>query len=773
MNDYLKDNLLIICPFSYKKAILRYLTENKLMYNIKFMSMEEYIEKKKFQYDAKTINYLVQKGLKVDNALMYLNNLLYLEDKEYNDEKLKYLSDLKKELDELHLLKYDDLFPKMLEKYQIVINGYGMLDSWHKSLFSNAKIINYPIIHDNFTIYHQKKIEDEVEMVMQNICQLLEKGIDINKISIMNIDKEYIPILKRLASIYQIPVDIPNDDSLMGTIIGKEFYQLVMSDKTKEEIVAMLEKYQNNKLYKTIINLLNQYAELDLKQCHEQIKYDLLNQKVSCSQYTNVIKIKNVFDYVDKDEYIFLVGFNNGLIPELKLDIDYIDDNLKKKMGLDLTEEINRLSKVNTLNYLKSINNLVISYKDVSSFNKYYPSILLDEMNYEEKEYIKKYDFSNEANKNSYTYYLDDYLKYGIKNDDMDLLYYNYGENEYLSYHNEFNNLDQNELINYLNNELTLSYSSVDNYYKCGFKYYLSNILKIDMYNETFMSHIGTLFHEVLRHMNDNDFNLDYYYERYLKDKEWTNKEKFFFNKLKSDLEYVIEVIKKHQFITGFNQMLYEEKIDLCLKKSPYVHFKGFVDKIMYKEKNGENLVSIIDYKTGDVDIKINNLIFGLSMQLPIYLYLVKNSDLLKNVKFTGFYLQHILNNDIKKGKKSLEEQKYDNLKLVGYSTNDIERLAVFDSSFQNSEMIKGMKVKQDGTFYSNAKVMSDEEIDQIIMLTENNIINAMNNILEGRFDINPKVIDGELVSCNFCSFKDICYRKEQNKVYLSHEDDE
>ena len=45
----------------------------------------------------------------------------------------------------------------------------------------------------------------------------------------------------------------------------------------------------------------------------------------------------------------------------------------------------------------------------------------------------------------------------------------------------------------------------------------------------------------------------------------------------------------------------------------------------MYKEKNGENLVSIIDYKTGDVDIKINNLIFGLSMQLPIYLYLVKN----------------------------------------------------------------------------------------------------------------------------------------------------
>ena len=60
-------------------------------------------------------------------------------------------------------------------------------------------------------------------------------------------------------------------------------------------------------------------------------------------------------------------------------------------------------------------------------------------------------------------------------------------------------------------------------------------------------------------------------------------------------------------------------------------------------------------------------------MQLPIYLYLVKKSNLFKNVRFTGFYLQRILSNEIRfvPGKTYLS-LKCDNLKLDGYSTSDV-----------------------------------------------------------------------------------------------------
>ena len=770
MYDFLENNLLIICPNSYKRDILKYLTDNKKILNIKFMTIEEYIKKIKFDYDVKTIHYLVKKGMKVENAITYLENMLYIEDKDYHNEKLDFLVSLKKELDDNNLLIYDKLFKKILDRYKIVIYGYGKLNDWQLSLFKSYQLIDYSKRQDKFYVYAIKRQEDEVEMVFQRIASLISEGVDINKISFMNVDSEYKPLIKRYSIIYQIPVDISCDDTLMGTTIGKDFYNMVILDMDREAIFKELDKYKENSLYASIINILNKYAELDIKDIKKEIKYELLNSKVSNKKYDNVIKIKNVFDYVGNDEYIFLLGFNNPVIPNLSLDIDYITDDIKDLVGLPKVVGLNKLSKENTLNYLSGINNLVISYKEESSFNKYFPSILLDSMNYELLEYQRDYKYSNFANKNLFTIYLDDYVKFGIKNKDLDMLYKNYGENEYLSYDNECKRLNKDKLREFLNNELTLSYSSIDNYYKCGFKYYLNDLLKVDLFDETFDIFIGHLFHYVLESMNDDRFDFDKKYNEYLKNREFTNKEKFFIEKLRSDLLFVIEVIKKHQFITGFNKMLYEKKIDIKLNDSPYVHFKGFVDKIMYKEKNGENLVSIIDYKTGNPDIKIDNLEFGLSMQLPIYLYLVNNSHLLNNMKFTGFYLQHILNVDIKKGKKSLEEQKYDNLKLVGYSSDVIDRLSTFDDTYEKSDMIKGMKVNKDGTLAKSAHPVSDDMINDILKITHEKIINAMNSILDGDFSINPKILKGKNVSCKYCTFKDICYMEEKNKVYLTSE---
>ena len=364
--------------------------------------------------------------------------------------------------------------------------------------------------------------------------------------------------------------------------------------------------------------------------------------------------------------------------------------------------------------------------------------------------------------------YLDDYVKYGIKDNNLDLLYSNYDKNNYLEYDNKFSGIDKDSLLDYLNNELTLSYSSIDNYYKCGFKYYLNNILKIDEFQETFYTIIGSLFHFVLSKMNDDSFDLEKEYNYFLKDKEFSNKERFFLDNLKNNLSFIIEAIRKHQFISGFTNMLYEHKIDIKLMDSPYVHFKGFVDKIMYKENPSETLVSIIDYKTGNTDINIKNLKFGLSMQLPIYLYLVSNSDILKNIKFTGFYLQHILNVDLnKKSNKTKEENDYDNLKLQGFSTNNLNRLSTFDSTYENSEMIRGMKLTKEGEIIKSANTLSDDEINEILKLTNDKIMEATKKILNSEFDINPKILNKKNVSCEYCTYKDICYHTEKDNVYL------
>lgn len=774
MFNFLEDNLLIICPNSYKQAILNYLELNKIIMNIKFMTLNEYKKSVMFNYDQNTIHYLVKKGMKPDNAITIINNLYYIEDKNYDNEKLNYLVSIKNELDQNYLLSYDKLFSKILKRRKVIVYGYGLLDSFSKKILADSEIIPFENKDTKYDVYHFSNIKEEVEFVFQEICDLLKNGIDINKISLMNIDSEYLPFIKMMESFYDIKVDIDNSNNLMGTIIGKKFYELLLNNKSINKIAEELKSFDNEKEYDTVISILNKYSDYNLTECIEEIKYELLNHQVSNEKLDNVIRIKNVFDYVSNDEYVFLMNFNNSSIPKLKMDTDYITDDICDLVGLDKTEVENERIKTNTLNYLSSIKNMIISYKDKSSFSEFYPSNLLDYMNYEIKEYERSMNYSEKANKSLYTTYLDDYVKYGIKNNDIDLLYSNYDKNNYLEYDNSFTGINKDNLIKYLNNELTLSYSSIDNYYKCGFKYYLSNILKIDEFEETFYTIIGSLFHYCLSKMNEDDFDLEIVYNSYLQDKEFSNKEKFFLDKLKKDLVFIIETIKKHQFISGFTKMLYEQRIDIKLMDSPYVHFKGFVDKIMYSEKDNETLVSIIDYKTGNTDITIKNLKFGLGMQLPVYLYLVNNSDILKNIKFTGFYLQHILNVNLNKSdKKTREEMNYDNLKLLGYSTNNLNRLSIFDSTYENSEMIRGLKLTMNGEISKVSSVLSDEEIDEVLKLTHEKIMDAMNNILEGKFMINPKILDNKNVSCEYCKYKDICYHSEKDNVYLDSKEGE
>ena len=193
----------------------------------------------------------------------------------------------------------------------------------------------------------------------------------------------------------------------------------------------------------------------------------------------------------------------------------------------------------------------------------------------------------------------------------------------------------------------------------------------------------------------------------------------------------------------------------------------------MYRQNESKALVALVDYKTGGADINLKYLPFGLNMQLAIYLYLVSKSNLFVNPKFIGFYLQSIFNKEssITPGKSYLS-MKEDNLKLNGYSINDPDLLEKFDDTYLNSEVIKSMKVKADGNFYSYAKVLNENNFELIINMVEDILDKSINDILNAKFDINPKVIDfKDNVGCQYCKFKDICFKKEKDNVNLQSDD--
>lgn len=776
MNFYneIEDNTIIICENNYKKYILKELNKKQLFLNIKFFSKKEFLNEYLFKYNERTLAYLINKyNYKVDIAKMYLNNLYNIENREYSNEKLQFLTNLKEELDKDKLLIYNDNFKNTIKDKNILVVGYPYLEKYELDIFNklNANIINDKENNYNHKyVYEFKTQEEEINYVCKSICKLLENGIDINKIKLVGINEDYYNDLNRIFSFYNIPIKIGNGETLYSNIITQKFLSNYTSNQEKNiEFI----KNDNQDIVKKIINICNKYVfESDALKVKKLIIEDLKNTKVDNFNLKNYIEIVDLFSPITS-EYIFLMNFNIGSMPITFKDEEYITDNIKNELNMYKANEKNKIYKNNTINKINNIKNLTITYKLKNSKNEFYPSSLVNEMNLEIKnidnDILESYSYLNDII--TYAKMEDNFRKYNIIEDNYNIYKNSLGNISYNTYNNKFSGINNNELKEYLNNKLTLSYSSLNNYNRCAFRYYIANILKLDKYEETFETFIGSLFHDILEKCFNNNLIVEEEINSYINNsnKELTIKERFFINKITNDIKFVINTLNRQQQYINLDKTLYEKNISIDKSRDISVEFTGFIDKILYKENDSQTNLAIIDYKTGFVDIDLKYLPYGLSLQLPIYLYLVKKSNLFLNPKFIGFYLQYILDKDILRDiHKDYEEEKYNNLKLMGYSNSDIHSLVEFDNTYENSCLIKGMKTKVNGEFSSYAKVLNDREIDKIIELTESNIDKAIDNILDGNFSINPKKIGYEKnIGCEFCKFKDICFKKEEDYVVL------
>ena len=141
------------------------------------------------------------------------------------------------------------------------------------------------------------------------------------------------------------------------------------------------------------------------------------------------------------------------------------------------------------------------------------------------------------------------------------------------------------------------------------------------------------------------------------------------------------------------------------------------------------------------------------------------------NVEIAGFYLQHLLPSidNYQEGKDYYIERK-NKYKLTGYSNSNRDILELFDKNYVKSNMIKSMSVTSKDEFSSNAKVLSNSEMEKLIIHVDNKINEAIKDIEARDFSINPKLI-GEFNGCDHCRFKDICYKKEEDIVRLKEVD--
>lgn len=758
-----------------KMRLLDVLSKEKRFNNNKFYSFRKLKKKLIFDYNNKTIEYVMNKyNVNINIAKIYLENLYFLKDLE--DNKVKFLNALKKDLDENNLLIYNKEFRKYLENKDITVYNKSKLSKEEKRILEGLNIRIENNLNNNYepSIYEAENIEEEVEYVIRSIKELLCKNVDINNIKIIA-SKEYNKYLDYFCDLFGLPINIASDNTFYGTKIASKFLELY----DNYEIDEIIDKLSDEENINDLITIVNKSVLVDDKYARKEfIINDLKTSKVKGVLYKNAIEIGSLDDYYSSDDYVYLIGCNKGIFPKVYNDDNFLSDKILDELDLDTSVEKNKLENKKNFEFIRNIPNLVITYNLFDGEKVKYPSNIIEELNIDVKkiEIDRRISYSKSLSNLSYAKDLDNLYKYNDEGKYLKMYQKNLNI-PYKEYNNTYFKVDKALLKDSLESGITLSYTSLEMYNECSFKYFLNSIMKLNIFENTFKIVVGKIVHHILEIGLDKKIDIDLEISNFIKDLDFSfgPKELFYLHKITKEIEFLLDYLEEQKKHSKLNEYLFEEEISIDKSYDGIdITFKGVIDKVMMTKYNDKEVIAVIDYKTGDKNIKLDTLEYGINIQLPIYLYLLKKSSRFKNSVIAGFYIEKVLNNCLNIDKnKSLETLKKENLRLQGYTNSNKTIISLLDDNYLDSKMIKGLRFKNDGSFYSTSKVLSNEEMDKLIIVVDEIIDKVIKSIVNGDYEINPKVIKGKNIACEYCKFKDICYVTKEQELVLGGEEDE
>lgn len=760
----------IVSSNSFKLTFLKEQSQVKGFKNYKFISINTLLDSVLGKVSNEGILYLLNKYNKLNIYALkeYIKYIPYVDLIKYHNEKLDYLVSLKKELIDNNYYIYDNLFINMINNSYITfvnIRHTKELDLILSKLNTKYEFIfNKSDIHE-IDYLEFDTIEQEVDYVAKSINELINSNnkITFNDIKICNANSDYTFLFNRFIHSSNLPIVLNQESNYLTKSSSKLFLSYLDKYDNFNTLFEDLKDKVSSEDYLLFLNIVNSYKGIKYKpiELESIIKYELENTSFKKINYIDKIELinpSNLSDY--KDKYIYFINFDIN-IPKVVKDNLYLEDIEKDILRLDLSIDITKHNKEDLMNSIYECNNLTITFSKTHSFNTSIRSSLVNEYNFNVSNNVKnqiKVDYITDSINIARD--LDNLNKYGEKSDNLNQAF----DVKYDSYDSNFTQLSK-ESIDLMKSKMRkLSYTSMDDFYSCKFKYYLSYVLKLNEFEDTLKISLGNIAHKIFEDSYKDNFDYDTSLNEAIIEmlnkptrvnKELTNKEKYYIDRLNIAVKDAIKQHKEHEKLFKLNKVLTENNFNIEL--NDYLSFTGKVDKIYYSEL--EKKFIVVDYKTGNKAASLNNLSDGSNQQLPSYLYLISegnntNKEVdLKGYKPIGMYLEHIGIN---------KQNKLDEIKLKGFTSENGYDQDLIDLSFTN------LRITQSGAIHGADlnKVLSVSEFDKCVNILKDNINEFIKCYNEAQFDIKYKVLSN-VEACSFCNYKDICFKTTLNKNSL------
>ncbi|MDT8337317.1 MAG: PD-(D/E)XK nuclease family protein, partial [Candidatus Izemoplasmatales bacterium] len=481
---------LLICANQDKLQILNYLSDNSIFLNLDFYDSH-------FPYLSFNKNYLFYLsknfGIKPYLGERFRKYFDYIDiSKEYISDKIKHLQEIKKTLLKNNIL---------IEKKRVYSQVYQVNDLFVPDKFNQnvEKIYTNKVSENKVALYKAIDHLEQVKFVYEKVIDLLENGIDINKINILNSTVENDVSLGKLFHDSSIPYNINKRFSLSEYPVMINLIKH-LRETGYEKALNYLTGLEKNDVINKIIRVFNTYEKVLFIEDIEVLIYELKRLSLIDSGYAEAINITSFNNLVYReDEYYILMNYYDDAFPKKYVDNDYLIDSEVKEIDYPTSIELNNYNKQMITDVLNQIDHLILVYPNQvidetrpARFN------LRREINY----FVYKHEYKFKTYLQNLVY-LDytkkryDFNNYNIYTADLDRLnnVYHHEYQEYIPFFTGINDKTLTYLIDKFN---TLTAYKLESYSLCPFQYYLKYLLKLDSFEDNIFTYIGNVIHKAL-----------------------------------------------------------------------------------------------------------------------------------------------------------------------------------------------------------------------------------------------------------------------------------
>lgn len=194
------------------------------------------------------------------------------------------------------------------------------------------------------------------------------------------------------------------------------------------------------------------------------------------------------------------------------------------------------------------------------------------------------------------------------------------------------------------------------------------------------------------------------------------------------------------------------------------IYLRGIVDRVDIYEKDNEKYLRVIDYKTGQKTFSISSLLYGINMQMLIYMFSVTGS----NGRFSDYTPAGVLympSGGMVCGRGRNDELSVDDYLLKNFKMNGV---VLSDRTVLNAmeKDIKGVYIpakllKSDG---GKGELMLDKRassclnsksFERLRSYTDSILLKMCDELYEGQIQANP-IIFGK-TPCDYCDYWSVC----------------